>query len=174
MKLRTASFLVVLALAAGRVPAEERHLGPHVHGQATLQVSSDGPALLVALSIPGHDAVGFEHPPVTTEQALSLAKATETLKGGKWLVPASGAQCAAPPAKVVADGFDVNAKPGGHGDFDVTSQFVCANPQQLDALEVGLFAAFPALQRVVVDIVTANGATQQVLDRPMTHVTLSP
>jgi hypothetical protein len=30
------------------------------------------------------------------------------------------------------------------------------------------------LQRVVVDIVTASGATEQVLDRPMTHVTLSP
>jgi hypothetical protein len=174
MNLRTVPFLLVLALAAGRLPAEERHLGPHVHGQATLQVSSEGPTLVVALSIPGHDAVGFEHPPATTEQAQALAKARETLRVGKWLVPAGGANCTAPPAKVVADGFDANAKPGGHGDFDVTYQFTCAAPARLDAIEVGLFAPFPALQRVVVDIVTANGATQQVLDRPMTHVTLSP
>ena len=173
MKLRTSCFLV-LALATGHAAAEERHLGPHVHGQATLQVSVDGPTLAVGLSIPGHDAVGFEHPPANAEQTSTLAKATETLRGGTWLVPVAAAGCKALPAKVVADGFDASAKPGAHGDFDVTSQFTCANPGQLTSLDVGLFKAFPALQRVVVDIVGANGATEQILDRSMTRVTLSP
>jgi hypothetical protein len=173
MKLRTSCFLV-LALATGHAAAEARHLGPHVHGQATLQVSVDGPTLAVGLSIPGHDAVGFEHPPANAEQTSTLAKATETLRGGAWLVPTAAAGCKAPPATVVADGFDASAKPGAHGDFDVTSQFTCANPDQLASLDVGLFKAFPALQRVVVDIVGANGATEQILDRSMTRVTLSP
>jgi hypothetical protein len=173
MKLRTL-LAVSLALVTGSVVAEERHLGPHVHGQATLQVSLDGPTMAIGLSIPGHDAVGFEHPPANPEQALALANARGVLQGGTWLVPVGAAACKAPPATVVADGFDKNAKPGGHGDFDVTSEFTCANPRQLDVLEVGLFKAFPALQRVVVDIVTASGATQQILDRPATRVMLSP
>jgi hypothetical protein len=173
MKLRMA-YLVALFLVAGRVPAEERHLGPHVHGQATLEVSSEGPTLEVGLSIPGHDAVGFEHPPTTPEQARTLEKAKDTLRSGTWLVPVDAADCKAPTAKVVADGFDAKAKSGGHGDFDVTYRFTCAAPERLDAIEVGLFEAFPALQRVVVNVVNANGATQQVLDRPTTHVTLSP
>ena len=173
MKLRTLMSLA-LALVTGGVAAEERHLGPHVHGQATLQVSLEGPTMAVGLSIPGHDAVGFEHPPANAGQTLALAKARQTLQSGSWLAPVAAAACKAPAAKVVADGFDKDAKPGGHGDFDVTQQFSCANPQQLDALDVGLFQAFPALQRVVVDIVTANGATQQILDRPATRVTLSP
>jgi len=173
MKLRTSCFLA-LALVAGHAAAEERHLGPHVHGQATLQVSVDGSTLAVGLSIPGHDAVGFEHPPTSAEQTATLAKATETLRGGTWLVPVAAAGCKAPPARVVADGFDASAKPGAHGDFDVTYQFTCANPEQLASLEVGLFKAFPALQRVVVDIVGANGAAEQILDHTTTQVTLSP
>ncbi|MGY3231733.1 hypothetical protein ACVWWJ_003217 [Luteibacter sp. HA06] len=176
MKLRVGPSLVALtfAVAAGGVHAEQRHLGPHVHGQATLQLSVEGPVMDVGLSIPGHDAVGFEHPPSTPDQTLTLAHAKQVLLTGTWLVPAAAAGCVAPPATVVADGFDANAKPGGHGDFDVTARFTCASPARLGSLEVGLFTAFPTLQRVVVDIVTASGATEQVLDRPMTHVTLSP
>lgn len=173
MKLRV-SYLVAFAMIAGRVVAEERHLGPHVHGQATLEVSSEGPTLEAHLSIPGHDAAGFEHPPATAEQARALDKARDTLLGGGWLLPVDAAGCKVSSVRLVADGFDANAKPGAHGDFDVTYRFTCVAPGRLDAVEVRLFDAFPTLQCVVVDVVTANGATQQVLDRPTTHVTLSP
>jgi hypothetical protein len=176
MKIRVGSSLIALtfAVTSAAVHAEQRHLGPHVHGQATLQLSVEGPAMDVSLSIPGHDAVGFEHPPTTADQTATLTNARDVLQRGAWLQPVATAGCSAPPAKVVADGFDANAKPGGHGDFDVTYRFTCSSPDRLNSLEVGLFKAFPTLQRVVVDIVTASGATEQVLDRPMTHVTLSP
>jgi len=174
MKLRTLSTLAALALMAGSVPAEQRHLGPHVHGQATVEVSLEGPTLEVDLSIPGHDAVGFEHPPANSEQTRALANAEDTLKKGQWLVPAKAAGCKESTTKVVADGFDANAKPGGHSDLDATYRFACDQPEQLDALEVRLAEALPEVQRVVVDIVTANGATQEILDRSTTHVSMSP
>lgn len=174
MKLRTISTLAALTLVVGKVDSEQRHLGPHVHGQATVEVSLEGPTLEVDLSIPGHDAVGFEHPPATSEQTRALANAEDTLKRGEWLVPAKAAGCKKSTAKVVADGFEANAKPGGHSDIDVTYRFACDQPEQLDALEVRLADVFPAVQRVVVDIVTANGATQEILDRSTTRVTLSP
>jgi len=173
MKLRL-SYLVALALATGRVNAEERHLGPHVHGQATVEVSSEGSTLEVDLSLPGHDAVGFEHPPATPGQVRALGKARDVLLGGTWLQPADAAGCKVSSARLVDDGFDANAKPGAHGDFDVSYRFTCATPGRLDAMEVGLFKAFATLQRVVVDVVAANGATEQLLDRPATHVALSP
>src|ERR1700754_2029784 len=125
MKLRL-SCLVALAVVAGRVPAEERHLGPHVHGQATLEVSLEGPILEVDLSLPGHDAVGFEHPPATSEQAHALEQVRDSLLGGTWLQPVDAAGCKVSSARVVADGFDAKAKPGAHGDFDVTYRFTCA------------------------------------------------
>ena len=173
MKLRL-SYLLAVAPIAVQVNAEQRHLGPHVHGQATLEVSSEASTLVVDLSLPGQDAVGFEHPPSTPEQARVLDRARVVLLGGTWLQPVDAAGCEASSAHLVVDGFDANAKSGAHGDFDVTYRFTCATPGRLDAIEVDLFKAFPTLQRVVVDVVATNGATEQVLDRPMTHVALSP
>jgi hypothetical protein len=168
------SYLLAFVLVAGGVRAQERHLGPHVHGQATLEISEEGPTLDVDLSIPGHDAVGFEHPPTTPEEGRELDQARATLLSGRWLTTVEAAGCTASAASVVADGFDAKAKPGAHGDVDATFRFTCAEPGRLDGFDVALFAAFPALQRIVVTIVTASGAAQRVLDRPATRVTLVP
>ena len=173
MILRSVSLIAALTLVAGSSMAEQRHLGPHVHGQATVDVSVDGPTLQVALSIPGHDAVGFEHPPTNLEQAQALSAARAKLNAGTWLVPAAAAGCRTTSTKVVGDGFEPTAKPGGHGDFDVTYVLTCAKPDRLDALDVRLVEAFPSVQHVVTNIVTANGSTQVTLDRTTTKVALA-
>ena len=173
MILRSVSLIAALTLVAGSAMAEQRHLGPHVHGQATVDVSVDGPTLQVALSIPGHDAVGFEHPPTNLEQAQALSAARAKLNAGTWLVPAAAAGCRTTSTKVVGDGFEPTAKPGGHGDFDVTYVLTCAKPDRLDALDVRLVEAFPSVQHIVTNIVTANGSTQVTLDRTTTKVALA-
>jgi hypothetical protein len=117
--------------------------------------------------------VGFEHPPTNLEQAQALSAARAKLNAGTWLVPAAAAGCKTTSTKVVGDGFEPTAKPGGHGDFDVTYVLTCAKPDRLDALDVRLVEAFPSVQHIVTNIVTANGSTQVTLDRTTTKVALA-
>jgi hypothetical protein len=173
MKLRKrvllASAFIVTAVTAH---AEERHLGPHVHGQATVGVSIEGPEVDVQLSLPGHDAVGFEHPPGSTDESKALSHAKQTLQSGKWFEAPRAADCKLLRANVVANGFDGAAAAGGHADFDVDYRFQCAQPGKLDGVIVRLVDAFPSVQKVVVAVISAAGSHQQILEHGAMRVDL--
>jgi hypothetical protein len=166
-------FLMALLPASAATAAVPRHLGPHVHGQATVNVAVDGDALQVDASVPGHDAVGFEHAPQGADETARVAAAKATLAAAAWLVPAAGAACSLASAHVDADGY-ATAAPGGHADFDASYRFRCARVDALNALDVRLAAAFPAVQAVVVNTITATGSSQVVLHARDTHVALQP
>jgi hypothetical protein len=173
MKLRKrvllAAVFMLVALPAG---AEERHLGAHVHGQATVGVSIEGPQFDLQLSLPGHDAVGFEHPPGSAEETRTLAHAKQVLRSAKWIEPPQAAGCKLQQANVVANGFDGAAAPGGHADFDVDYRFQCAQADKLNAVDLRLVDAFPSVQKVVVDVISATGSQQQILERGVVRVDL--
>ncbi|KJV34803.1 hypothetical protein VI08_09470 [Luteibacter yeojuensis] len=163
--------LAALPFVAG---AEERHLGPHVHGQASVNVSVQDPAVDVEISLPGHDAVGFEHPPRSSQERAAVERATATLQGASWLVPAPGASCTLASAKVTPHGFGGAAEPGGHADFDAEYRYTCKKVNALTHLDVRLAVVFPAVQKVVVSTITASGSNQQTLQGPATGVDLEP
>ncbi|MDY1547584.1 ZrgA family zinc uptake protein [Luteibacter sahnii] len=170
------AFLPVFPFLLGAVSllarAEERHLGPHVHGQASVNVSVDQHAMDVEVRLPGHDAVGFEHPPGSAQERDAVAKATATLKAAAWLVPPQGAGCTLASATVSPHGFGGAAEPGGHADFDAAYRYTCLKPARLDHLEVRLATAFPAVRKVVVNLITADGSDQKVLDGSSSGVDL--
>ncbi|MDR9452910.1 MAG: DUF2796 domain-containing protein, partial [Wenzhouxiangella sp.] len=57
---------VIVLLAATPVSAQiERQHAAHVHGEATGSLAVDGSTVSVQLALPGHNVVGFEHPPRT-------------------------------------------------------------------------------------------------------------
>ena len=62
--------------------AEEgfRQHSAHVHGHVELNIAQDGKELLMEISAPGADVVGFEHAPKTSEQKHQLENAITTLK----------------------------------------------------------------------------------------------
>ncbi len=66
----------------------------HVHGVVEFNIAQDGHDLLVEITAPGADVVGFEHAPKTDEQKHILEKAEATLKNAeKLLLLSSGAKC---------------------------------------------------------------------------------
>ncbi|MGA7438045.1 MAG: DUF2796 domain-containing protein [Luteibacter sp.] len=163
--------LAVLPLTGG---AAERQLGPHVHGQAQVDVSVDAGSMDVQVSLPGHDAVGFEHPPGSPQESAAIERATQLLKDAAWLVPAPAANCTLALARISPHGFGGNAEPGGHADFDASYHFICGRSARLDQLDIRLAAAFPAVQKLVVRIITAAGSDQQELDGTASHVDVQP
>jgi len=52
----------------------------HVHGVVELNIAQDGNDLLLEITAPGSDIVGFEHAPKNQEQTQALQQATSTLK----------------------------------------------------------------------------------------------
>lgn len=144
--------------------AEARHLGPHVHGQASVDVSVDRDVVEVQVSLPGHDAVGFEHPPGSARERDALARATAVLKRADWLAPTADAACRLASATVSPHGFDGTVDSGRHADIDAIYRYSCAQPARLDRLDVRLTAAFPAVQKTVVNVITAGGSDRIVLE----------
>ncbi|GLO62069.1 hypothetical protein MACH09_25770 [Vibrio sp. MACH09] len=88
--------LISCLILSAPVMAEEsfRQHDAHLHGHVELNIAQDGNELLVEITAPGSDIVGFEHAPENEAQhqqienaEAQLAKATEVL-----MLPAS-AQC---------------------------------------------------------------------------------
>lgn len=74
--LPTAVCVLGLALAAVSVSAaQSREHGAHTHGVSQLDVALSGDELKLALTIPGADAVGFEHTP-NSDQDKAAVKST--------------------------------------------------------------------------------------------------
>ncbi|WP_306846953.1 ZrgA family zinc uptake protein [Luteibacter jiangsuensis] len=170
MKMHMMVFPFLLAALPMMANAAERQLGPHIHGQASVNMSVDGGLMDVQVSVPGHDAVGFEHPPASPRERSAVDRATATLTGAGWLVPASAAGCTLASAKVSPHGFGDAAEPGGHADFDAEYHYACRKVAELDHVDVRLASAFPAVRKVVVDIITASGSNQQDLEGSATRV----
>lgn len=61
--------------------AEEgfRQHGAHVHGQVEFNIAQDGQELLIEITAPGADVVGFEHSPESDGEKQTLANAVSVL-----------------------------------------------------------------------------------------------
>ncbi|MGF1693110.1 zinc uptake protein ZrgA [Photobacterium kagoshimensis] len=98
---RTVFATLVSSLITGQALAHNHHdeseyrqHGAHVHGVVELNIAQDANALLVEITAPGADVVGFEHAPKNDEQKKALDSALKTLAQPLQLLTFStGAQC---------------------------------------------------------------------------------
>ncbi|MGR5079266.1 zinc uptake protein ZrgA [Photobacterium swingsii] len=98
---RTVFATLVSSLITGQALAHNHHdeseyrqHGAHVHGVVELNIAQDANALLVEITAPGADVVGFEHAPKNDEQKKALNSALKTLAQPQQLLTFStGAQC---------------------------------------------------------------------------------
>jgi hypothetical protein len=153
---------------------------------AELAVVLEGPELVVELSSPLDNLVGFEHAPANDVQRAALVEAGRRLRdaGAMFVLPAAAgcrlgdtdiespwplgtaATASRPtPAPASAHAGHTHAPPvgGDHGDVVATWRFTCAQPQALERLEVGAFRQFPRLRKLRVEHVTARGQGAAVL-----------
>lgn len=87
---------VVIGMTVSATAIAEDHFrshDAHVHGEVEVNIAQDGQELLVEVTAPGADVVGFEHAPQTPEQVAALEKATALLSQPSKLFAFEGADC---------------------------------------------------------------------------------
>ena len=158
--------------------AEEgfRQHSAHVHGHVELNIAQDGKELLMEISAPGADVVGFEHAPKTSEQKHQLENAITTLKdvNNLFAFPAS-AGCVALNQSVAhtlegGDGHDKHDhnehkhhdehdhdEHSGHGEFNIEYSYTCSNISALKNIETQWFKHFSNTKSITVNWLSPDG-----------------
>ncbi len=93
-KLTPLAFGLTLAISGIANAESFRQHDAHVHGQVEFNIAQDGNELLVEITAPGADVVGFEHAPKTDEQKHKIEDVVTQLKQPSTLFTlASSAGC---------------------------------------------------------------------------------
>ena len=141
--------LPVLALAA--VPPV---------GTADLSIHADGSTVTADVSAAALTFVGFTGAPADAAQREVVKIAEENLKHGEALIRFNPlASCILEDAKVDADPREHK----GEAAMGASYRFNCQFPQSFQSAALGLFAGFPALQRVHVRYTTKEGQGAAIL-----------
>jgi hypothetical protein len=169
---------------------EHRHVGPHVHGQGTLNIALEGSRLSMEFEAPGMDIVGFEHSPSTPGQKSTLDNAEKQLKAPRTLLqlPVS-AGCTVADAKVTIEGklggndagddHDHGAEDHDHADdddhdhdghhehsaFHAEYAFDCKTPASLTTIAFDYFKHFAGAQKLDVTVITPKGQSSFQVNR---------
>ncbi len=180
-----ASLAIFAAAPAFAEEAAHRQLGPHVHGQGTLDIAIDGKKIEMELVSPGMDIVGFEHVASTDDQKAAVEKAKAKLADvlTVFKLPAA-AKCKAEAANVEnrkethkpgEKDDDDDDKPGApqHSEFHATYTISCEAPENVTGLETVYFTNFAGAQLLNVNITSTKGQTQAQMTREKPTVDLT-
>ncbi|HAS6482120.1 zinc uptake protein ZrgA [Vibrio parahaemolyticus] len=74
------AIVIGLSLSTIATAEEYRQHSAHVHGHVEFNIAQDGSDLLLEITAPGADVVGFEHAPENAEQEKTLQHAIATLE----------------------------------------------------------------------------------------------
>ncbi|EJG0996568.1 DUF2796 domain-containing protein [Vibrio parahaemolyticus] len=74
------AIFIGLSLSTVATAEEYRQHSAHVHGHVEFNIAQDGSDLLLEITAPGADVVGFEHAPENAEQEKTLQHAVATLE----------------------------------------------------------------------------------------------
>ncbi len=144
----------------------------HEHGVVTLDAVIEGGLLDVMLITPAVNIVGFEHAPETESQKAGLLQAISTLKQGYKIIQLpSDALCLLKEAEVDQSLLESehetehehehehehDNEESGHADIKAHYRFVCAKPDQLTKMTLGLFDQFPMVESVRYQLVSDTG-----------------
>nr|WP_319555572.1 DUF2796 domain-containing protein [uncultured Vibrio sp.] len=82
----TLALVIGLSLSTATMAEEYRQHDAHVHGHVEFNIAQDGKDLLVEITAPGADVVGFEHAPENAEQEQQLKQAIAKLEDSSSLL----------------------------------------------------------------------------------------
>lgn len=138
--------------------------GSHVHGEVALNIAQDGNALLMEITAPGADIVGFEHAPENAKQRDAITHAKTQLQKPEALFRLdSAAKCKLEDAVVSHEMHD------NHSEFSAQYHYDCQDIAALDELNTQWFSVFPTTQRLSVNSLTEKGTQVQALSVDATH-----
>ncbi len=167
------------AFAAASVPPvgapAREHQHAHVHGVARMGVAVQDRTLTIRLESPLDSLIGFEHRPATPAQKMAVA-ALQSKMGTPQDLFRFDAAAGCVLTKSEADSSIFQPPVAGaadeHADLDASFEFRCERPDKLSTLEVGLFAAYPGLKRIDVDVATDKGQFKRDLQSPQRAISL--
>ena len=112
----TLALVIGLSLSTSAIAQEYRQHDAHVHGQVEFNIAQDGKDLLIEITAPGADVVGFEHPPENAEQRQVLENAVAKLEDANSLFTINPqAKCDVTEALVNHTLDDEHEEHGDHG-----------------------------------------------------------
>lgn len=172
----TAVALLSAAVSALAAESNHRQHDAHVHGTGSVNVALDGNRLMLELSIPAHDLVGFEHAPATEQEHQTVDNAVATLRDGLALfVPSAAAKCRqtrsdVKSALLEADHHDEDHhdhessheshhddEEETHAEFALFYQFECEQAKQLEKLSFAIFQSFSGVRNLQVQFIGPSG-----------------
>lgn len=158
--------------------ADEANTGAHVHGEVLLQLALQGENLVMELTSPAMNLVGFEHRASTPEQIEAVNTAETKLRQvAKWL-KLDGGECQVMAVSTNLSGVQPQAEreagKKAHADIKLEAQYACAEPTKLRGLQVALFQNFPGVEKVTVQWAAEAGAGERVLTRIQSSLNLAP
>jgi hypothetical protein len=168
-----------LAACCAATPAAFAEGHPHEHGVARVEVTVEGNAVSVRLDSPLDNLVGFERAPRNDAERKRVDAALR-------LFDRSGTLFAVDPAgdcklqgvelrsQVLKLGPPGEPDPDGHAELEADFRFQCARAEHARFVETGLFAAFPRVQRIDAQAVTAKAQREVTLQRPQRRIPLGP
>ncbi len=151
--------LILMLCNANAYANDHRPHTAHQHGMAQLNIAQDGHTLQIELSSPAMNIVGFEHTPRDITQHRAIKQAVATLQNGIRLFTLTpAAVCKLTTADVdTALLQEATKHTTDHADFEARYVFACQSVAALNAIEIKLFALFPGIQELAVQLLTEQG-----------------
>lgn len=150
---------------------------PHQHGVAQLDIAVDRARVSLTLDIPLDSLLGFERGPRSDAERAKVDAALMALRDAAALFRIDGAADCTPGRVTLSSpplglGAVAATDKEGHADLEAQYEFDCKAAARPGFVEVGLFAAFPALQRIELQVATGRGQLKATLKKPATRVAL--
>ncbi|MFW1209495.1 zinc uptake protein ZrgA [Vibrio parahaemolyticus] len=196
------AIVIGLSLSTVATAEEYRQHSAHVHGHVEFNIAQDGSDLLLEITAPGADVVGFEHAPENAEQEKTLQHAVATLEDSNALFAIDPqAQCEIEEVHVEHslggqheehehhdhdehahhdhDKHDHDGHEGhdhsehsDHGEFTVQYRFHCAQVGELSHIQTDWFNQFPSTESVNVNLFTDTTQSATSLTKSNTQIAI--
>ncbi len=196
------AIVIGLSLSTVATAEEYRQHSAHVHGHVEFNIAQDGSDLLLEITAPGADVVGFEHAPENAEQEKTLQHAVATLEDSNALFAINPqAQCEIEEVHVEHslggqheehehhahdehahhdhDKHDHDGHEGhdhsehsDHGEFTAQYRFHCAQVGELSRIQTDWFNQFPSTESVNVNLFTDTTQSATSLTKSNTQIAI--
>ena len=150
----------------------------HVHGLSHLTIALEKQTLLVEISSPLMDIVGFEGEPRTKVQKDSIERAKATLRKIDNVLIFKGGSCLEKNIDVTLGHDHSNEHSHSEDNHDTHSEisavykFKCSDPKELQEITVLLPNQFSRMEKIKAQWVTSNAQGQITLDKKKNTINL--
>lgn len=157
---------------------------PHQHGTAHFDMVLEPPTLLVSISSPLANLVGFEHRPQTDEQEIRMQALQQQMQHPEALIVLPAAADCSLSRVLLQNPFPENSHNHDHdhtaddyshehhAELMAEYHYVCARPEYLDQIELPLMQMYPGIEQLRFQFIAADRQHREDLPAPQQTILL--